>query len=367
MSRHALSRLAPLCLALSLAACSDTQAPQPGIRPAMVAQPQLAAEQVDSYPGEIRARLEPELAFRIGGKVTRRLVEVGQRVDKDAALAELDPQDVRLQLDASRAQLQSAESNLQLARAERDRYRTLQQRGMISKSLADNAENTYRAAEARLRQVRAELNVADNQAGYAVLKAPQSGVIVQRRAEVGQVVAAGQTVFVLAADGEREVAIDLPEQAIGNLAIGQEVAVELWSQPGQQLAGRVRELSPAADSRSRTYAARVALQQSEAQVELGQSARVFIARNGDVPLAVPLSALSAEQGQPYVWVVDPQTSTLKRTSVRVGAYGENSVPVLDGLKASDWVVVAGVQVLLDGQQVRPVDRQNRAVDLAAKE
>mgnify|MGYP002039843621 FL=1 len=104
MSRHALSRLAPLCLALSLAACSDTQAPQPGIRPAMVAQPQLAAEQVDSYPGEIRARLEPELAFRIGGKVTRRLVEVGQRVDKDAALAELDPQDVRLQLDASRAQ-----------------------------------------------------------------------------------------------------------------------------------------------------------------------------------------------------------------------------------------------------------------------
>ncbi|OLU24715.1 efflux RND transporter periplasmic adaptor subunit [Pseudomonas sp. PA27(2017)] len=364
---HALYRLAPLCLALSLVACSDAQAPQPGIRPAMVAQPQLSAEQVDSYPGEVRARLEPELAFRIAGKVTRRLVEVGQRVDKDAPLAELDPQDVRLQLDASRAQLQSAESNLQLARAERDRYRTLQQRGMISKSLADNAENTFRAAEARLRQVRAELNVADNQAGYAVLKTPQSGVIVQRRAEVGQVVAAGQTVFVLAADGEREVLIDLPEQVIRHLAIGQEVAVELWSQPGERLAGRVRELSPAADSRSRTYAARVALQASEAQVELGQSARVFIARNGDVPLAVPLSALSAEQGQPYVWVVDPQTSTLKRTAVRVGAYGEKSVPVLDGLKASDWVVVAGVQVLLDGQQVRPVDRQNRAVDLAAKE
>ena len=114
MSRHALSRLAPLCLALSLAACSDTQAPQPGIRPAMVAQPQLAAEQVDSYPGEIRARLEPELAFRIGGKVTRRLVEVGQRVDKDAALAELDPQDVRLQLEANRAQLAAAEANLAL-------------------------------------------------------------------------------------------------------------------------------------------------------------------------------------------------------------------------------------------------------------
>ncbi|MCW2294062.1 multidrug efflux system membrane fusion protein [Pseudomonas sp. BIGb0408] len=367
MFRHALSRVVPVCLVLSLVACSNAEAPQPGIRPAMVAQPQLATELVDSYPGEIRARLEPELAFRIGGKVTRRLVEVGQRVDKDAALAELDPQDVRLQLDASRAQLQSAESNLQLARAERDRYRTLQQRGMISKSQSDNAENTFRAAEARLRQVRAELNVADNQAGYAVLKTPQSGVILQRSAEVGQVVSAGQTVFVLAADGEREVLIDLPEQVIGSLSIGQEVAVELWSQPGERLAGRIRELSPAADPRSRTYAARIALQQRDAQVELGQSARVFIARNGDVPLAVPLSALTAEKDQPYVWVVDPQTSTLRRTAVRVGPYGEKLVPVLDGLKASDWVVVAGVQVLLDGQRIRPVDRDNRAVDLAAKE
>ncbi|SDH52402.1 membrane fusion protein, multidrug efflux system [Pseudomonas flavescens] len=360
-------RVVPACLFLFLVACSDEPAPPQGVRPAMVVQPQLAHDLVDSYPGEIRARLEPELAFRIGGKVTRRLVEVGQRVDKEATLAELDPQDVRLQRDASRAQLQAAQSALQLASVERDRYRTLQQRGMISKSQADSAENSFRAAEARLRQVRAELNVADNQAGYAVLKAPRSGVIVQRRAEVGQVVSAGQTVFVLAADGEREVAIDLPEQVIGSLGIGQEVAVELWSQPDERLAGRIRELSPAADPRSRTYAARIALQQRDAQVELGQSARVLIARNGDVPLAVPLSALTAEKGQPYVWVVDPHTSTLKRTAVRVGPYGEKLVPVLEGLQVSDWVVVAGVQVLLDGQQIRPVDRDNRAVDLAAKE
>lgn len=367
MFRHALSRLAPVCVVMSLVACSKAEAPQPGIRPAMVAQPQLAAELVATYPGEIRARLEPELAFRIGGKVTRRLVEVGQRVEQGTPLAELDPQDVRLQLDASRAQLQSAEANLKLARAERDRYRTLQQRGMVSQSQGDSAENTFRAAEARLRQVRAELNVADNQASYAVLKAPQTGVIVQRSAEVGQVVAAGQTVFVLAADGEREVLIDLPEQMIRTLRIGQDVAVELWSQPGERLAGRVRELSPAADPRSRTYAARIALQQHDAQVELGQSARVFIAHDGDVPLAVPLSALTAEKDQPYVWVVDPQTSKLKRTAVRIGPYGEKQVPVLEGLQASDWVVVAGVQVLQEGQQVRPVDRQNRPVELAAKE
>jgi multidrug efflux system membrane fusion protein len=82
---------------------------------------------------------------------------------------------------------------------------------------------------------------------------------------------------------------------------------------------------------------------------------------------VPLSALSAEKGQPYVWVVDPQTAKLKRTAVKVGPYGEKLVPVLEGLKTGDWVVVAGVQVLVEGQQIRPVDRQNRAVDLAGKE
>ena len=101
--------------------------------------------------------------------------------------------------------------------------------------------------------------------------------------------------------------------------------------------------------------------------ELGQSARVFIASNGEVPLAVPLSALSAEQDQAFVWVVDPKEHTVQRRPVRVGAYGDDRVPVLEGLAASDWVVAAGVQILREGQQVRPVDRDNRNVELAAKE
>ncbi len=101
--------------------------------------------------------------------------------------------------------------------------------------------------------------------------------------------------------------------------------------------------------------------------ELGQSARVFIASNGVVPLSVPLSALSAEQDQPFVWVVDPKEHKLQRRPVRIGAYGDERVPVLEGLNASDWIVAAGVQVLREGLRVRPVDRDNRNVELAAKE
>ncbi|WP_026145331.1 efflux RND transporter periplasmic adaptor subunit [Pseudomonas asplenii] len=366
MFRYVLPLALPASLAFFLVGCDHEETVQVTVRPAMVVQPQLSAQATDSYPGEVRARFEPELAFRIAGKVARRLVEEGQRVKANQPLAELDPQDVRLQLEATRAQVAAAEANLNLVRSERDRYKTLLERQMVSRSQYDNAENAYRAGEARLKQIRAEFDVSSNQAGYAVLRAPQDGVIARRQVEVGQVVAAGQTVFTLAADGEREVLISFPEQAFGRFRVGQDVAVELWSQPDQRFSGHIRELSPAADPKSRTFAARIAFSAGKVPAELGQSARVFVQAAGAVPLSIPLSALTAENGAAYVWRVQPD-NTLKRTPVRVGAFGEKSVPVLEGLSASDWVVAAGVHVLHEGEQVRPVDRSNRVVNLAAKE
>jgi multidrug efflux system membrane fusion protein len=151
----------------------------------MVVQPEPSTQSMESYPGEVRARYEPDLAFRIGGKVSRRLVDEGQRVKADQPLAELDPQDVRLQLEATRAQVAAAEANLNLVRAERDRYKTLMDRQMVSRSAYDNAENLYRSGEARLKQIKAEFNVSTNQASYAVLRAPQDGVVAKRSVEVG--------------------------------------------------------------------------------------------------------------------------------------------------------------------------------------
>lgn len=366
MSRHILSPIFAIGLVTLLTACGQEAAAPVTVRPALVVQPLPASRSVDSYPGEVRARLEPELAFRIAGKVSRRLVEEGQRVKANQPLAELDAQDVRLQREAMRAQVAAAEANLQLVRAERDRYKTLLGKQMVSQSQYDNAENLYRSGEARLKQQRAELTVADNQADYTVLRAPQEGVIARRSVEVGQVVAAGQTVFTLAADGEREVSISLPEQNFARFKIGQPVTVELWTERDRRLPGRIRELSPAADPRSRTFAARIAFEAGQVPVELGQSARVYVASEHAVALAVPLSAVSAEQGVSYVWRVEADR-TLKRVAVQLGPWGQESVPVLEGLRATDWVVAAGVHVLREGEQIRPVDRSNRTVDLAGKE
>lgn len=350
---------------LSLQGCSEPELEKKAAaRPALVAQPLSANATQDVFPGEIRARYEPELGFRIGGKISQRLVDVGDRVSEGTVLAKLDTNDVSLRLDAVRAQMASAQADHKLANSELERYRELMERNVISRSQFDSFESRFDASVAQLRQARANLNVARNQADYASLKTPRDGVIAQRLAEAGQVVAAGQAVFVLAVDGDREVRIDLPEQDVGHFKIGMPVGIELWSRPGQVFEGKIRELSPAADPRSRTFEARVAFENTSVGADLGQSARVFVsgAANADI-LSIPLSALTAEGDATYVWVVKPDTLTLHKTPVDVGPYQEEVVPVLRGLQAQDWVVSAGTHLLREGQTVIPVDRQNRQLDL----
>jgi len=351
--------LAASSLLGALAACSGTAAPEPPPRPAIMVQPQPARPELSAFAGEVRARQEPALAFRVGGKVARRLVEVGDRVEAGQALAELEPQDLGLQVDASRAQLEAARSEQELAKSEFARQQSLRERGLASGSAFDSAQARLQAAQARVEAARAQLEVSRNQAGYSVLRAPAPGVIAQRLAEAGQVVAAGQAVFLRAEQGEREVAIALPEQGVAAVRLGQPVQVQLWSQPDRPLPGRVREIAPAADPASRTYAARISLEAGETPVELGQSARVFFHDRAEPALQLPLAAVSAEGGQAFVLKLEEDGHTLRRVEVQLGAFGEAGVPVLAGVEAQDWVVAGGLHLLRDGQAVQPVDRDNR--------
>ena len=353
-----------LTLAVCLSACSPDRT-EPTVRPALVTQASAGAAAFDAFAGEVHAREEPSLAFRIGGKITRRLVDAGEQVRAGQPLAELDATDVRLQSDASAAQLASAQSDLVLARAELTRYKDLVDRQLVSRSLYDARLAALRAAEARVSQSRSQRAASGNQVGYAVLRAPAAGVIAQRLAEAGQVVAAGQAVFVLAVDGEREVLISVPEQAVSKFTLGRPVFVELWAAPGKRFPGTLREVSPAADPLTRTFAARAAFDSGATPVELGQSARVYATANGSNTLTLPLSALTQSAGRPAVWVVDPASSRVRLTPIRIGPYGEDGVPVLSGLRPDDWVVAAGAHLLLEGEKVAPIDRSNRRVSVGA--
>lgn len=320
-----------------------------------------------AFPGEIHAREESPLAFRVGGKLVRRVVDAGARVTQGQVLAELDPADQALQAQAAQAQLAAAEAERVRAKGDLDRYARLVDQQLVSRSAYDAQKAAYEAAAGQARAARAQADVTRNQAGYTELRAPRDGVIASRQAEAGQVVAAGQTVFVIAADGGREVAIDLPEDRIRQFKVGDAAQVELWNAPGRRLPGTIREIAPAADAQTRSFGARVALDESaRGEVELGQSARVYLPRStGDGDLRVPLSALQrGEDGMAAVWVVRGDKAL--RVPVTAGTFGSDSVPVSGGLKAGDWVVAAGGHLLREGEPVAPVDRDNRPVAAAAQ-
>ncbi|MGH8078222.1 MAG: efflux RND transporter periplasmic adaptor subunit, partial [Lysobacter sp.] len=278
-------------------------------------------------------------------------------------LAVLDAGDLQAQARAAQAQLSAAQAELGRARADQARYGKLAKDQLVSRSTIDAQNAAATAAQAQVNAARANLDVAGNQAAYTQLRAPSDGLIAARSAEAGQVVGAGQPVFVLATDGAREVAFAVPEGAIAALKPGQPVQVELWSQAGRRWPGRVREISPAADPASRTYAVRVSVEAPDDSLPLGQSARVYLPHNGNGGLSVPLSALQRSNTGAAVFVVDAKTSTLMLQPVEVGAYGTDHAPVKRGLDAQAWVVAAGGHLLRAGQKVAPVDRDNRPVAL----
>ncbi|MFC7302161.1 efflux RND transporter periplasmic adaptor subunit [Cognatiluteimonas weifangensis] len=355
-----------LLATLLLAACSRPAPPQPPLPPVLVVHPEPGAgAEVAAFAGEVRAREESALAFRVGGQLLRRYVEVGDAVRRGELLAELDPGDLRLQVQAAQAQQAAADAELARAGAERARFARLAREQLVSRSALDAQQAAYAAAAGQAKAARASLEVARNQAAYTQLRAPRDGAIATRQAEAGQVVAAGQPVFTLAGAAGREVAIALPEVGIREFRVGQPAQVELWNAPAQRLRGTLREIAPAADPQTRTYAARVALDDAAAAaVELGQSARVYLA-GGDgaqAALSVPLAAVQrGPGGTTAVWVVDPASHRLRLAPVQLGAFGEDRVPVLRGLHGSDWIVAAGGHLLREGQLVAPVDRANRPI------
>lgn len=356
-------------LTLALAGCGGQQAaPQPP-RSVLVAHPEAASAAgpgaTVAYAGDIRAREESTLSFRVPGRLARRLVDTGTVVHRGDLLAELDPDDLRLQNEAAQAQLAAAEAQLARARADHARFVALARDQLVSRSALDQQTEALRAAEGQARAARAQRDVSANQRGYTQLRAPSDGAIGQRMAEAGQVLGAGQPVFSFVAEGVREVAFAVPEARLADVHPGQPVRVQLWNGSGAPLAGTIRDIAPSADPLTRTYAARATLApEAQDAVAVGQSARVYIgaADAGAPALRVPLPAVQRDaRGRTVVWVADTKAGRVRPVPVTVGAYAADSVPVLSGLKPDDWVVIAGAHLLAPDQAVVAVDRGNRPV------
>jgi len=306
-----------------------------------------------TYSGEVLARYESRLGFQISGKVAVRRVEVGSHVRRGQALLELDPAQEALHVAAAAAEVDAARSRLAQNQVDLQRTEQLFARAFASQAEVDQQRLALAQSESQLASALAQQEIRRNQRGYAVLRADRDGVVTALSAEVGQVVAAGQAVATVAADGEREVRISIPESRVAELRRARALTVTLWAQPGRKYAGALRELSPDTDSVTRTYAARVTVKDADAALGLGMTASVFAPDvEGGSAIRLPLTAVYDKDGDPQVWIVDGETSQVAARKVRLGAVQNDSVLVQAGLAGGETVVTAGVNQLYPGQRVR---------------
>lgn len=335
---------------LLLAACSQPDTSPPPARPVRAVQ--VSANNDAARPlfaARIEARHETALAFEVGGRVTERLVDVGDTVAAGAVLARLDDTDLRLRERDLRARLAASKAERADAATALRRAAELRPKGFVSQADVDRASYRDQAAAAQVQALAAQLALAGRELAYAALTAPAAGIITARMVEAGQVVGAGQPAFSLAQTGPVEAVFDLPEPQ--RAALPATVTVTLWTQPDRPLTAKVREIAPQAAGDSRTYRVRATLPDTIGDsVPLGSSATASF----DTPvalLAVPMGALlKGDDGKVAVWVVDAaRTARLK--TVTPGPLQGNQATIAAGLAPGEWVITAGVHDLRDGQPV----------------
>jgi membrane fusion protein, multidrug efflux system len=304
-----------------------------------------------SYSGEVRGRYETQLAFQVTGKIVKRNIDLGSVVKPGDTLMEIDPKDIQQVVNVGSAQVYAAESQLNLAESNLNRYRQLYEQNAISRAQYEQYQNAYVAAAAGVRQASAQYVQGTNQLSYSTLYAESAGVVSSINVEVGQVIGAGQTVITLVRDGEREVEINIPENRIEEVRKAQQIRVTFWALSNVSIEGKLREISPMADKISRTYKVRVSLVNPPQDIKLGMTATVNMANsNNPKTVYIPLSAIYQTSDAPDVWVINNGVVNLK--PVKIGAFADGKVQVLDGLQEGEVIVTAGVHKLREGQKVR---------------
>ena len=363
VSFHAVQRpraglfLCTLALGAALAGCSRPEPPPEPVRAVKLLT--VGASEVQAqrlFAADVRARVESRLGFRVAGKLVQRPVELGQAVRAGQLLAQLDARDYRLAVQAAQAQVAAATTQRDLAQADYERFAQLKAQNFISGAELDRRRATAQAAQAQLTQALAQASSQGNQEHYTQLRADADGVVTAIEAEPGQVLEPGQTVLRLAQDGARDAVFAVPEDLVGQLRVGQEVAVRPWggaAEGAAKLRATVRDIAASADPVTRTFTVKAALSGSPLP-PLGATLTVYpsaFAPRGVQALRLPTSALWAQGQQTAVWVFDAASSTVRAQVIEVAQVDGNEVLVRAGLQAGAQVVATGVHVLAPGQKV----------------
>jgi membrane fusion protein, multidrug efflux system len=346
--------LRALALLMPLAACGPSEeGTAPQVRPVRVVSVQEATGgETASLTGTVQAENEVNLAFRIGGRLIERLVNVGDQVAAGQVVARLDPEDDENALRAARAELAATQGQLVEAENNYERQSTLLRDGWTTRVRYDEARQTLETVQSGVDAAQAQLNIANNRLSWAELHADTAGTITARGAEAGEVVQAGQMVYRVAREDGRDAVFDVPAQVMDRAPADPEIEVSLTLNRNVRAVGRVREVAPQADPVTGTFEVKVGLIRPPAEMRLGSTVTGQIELGAEPGIEIPASALTRADGQPAVWVVDDATETVNLRNIELVRHDPARVVVAQGLEEGDIVVTAGVQALRPGQQVR---------------
>jgi RND family efflux transporter MFP subunit len=344
--------LAAALIAATAAGCEKAAPPLSEARPVRTVTVEKGAQgEIVSLTGQVRAKDQAALAFRLDGRVIERPVHVGDRLVAGQVVARLDPQIQQNELRSAEANLASMEAVLTQARLTFSRQQELLKEGWTTRANFDEVQQKFLTAQAQVDSAEAQVRTAREQQSYTVLPADAAGAVTAVGAEPGEVVHAGQMILQLAREGGRDAIFDVPEQLIRNGPQDPTVEIALSDDPQVKATGRVREIAPQADTATRTFQVKVGIADPPAAMRLGATVVGRIRLSAPPGFEVPASSLTETDGRPAVWVVDPQSKTVSLRSVEVARYDQAAVVISKGLNTGEFVVTAGAQTLHPGQKV----------------
>jgi RND family efflux transporter MFP subunit len=354
-----LKKIGLLTMAVGIFSCSgEKKVQEEFIRPVEYTEVSYAnGAKERTFSGTARTEKIVNLSFRNTGILMELDIKLGQVVKKGQLLGKLDNVAARLNYERAISSLNSAESQMNTAKLSLDRFRVLYEKGSASLTDFESAKNAYKNAEQGYESAKRSVSIQQEQINYGYLYAPENGIITSVKAEVDENVSPGQTIAVLNAGTEMEIALGLPESIINKVNINMPVDITLSSIPDKTFRGKVTELSPAVDTNTATYPARVKLNEPTEDIKTGMAANVTfkLSENNEQrqALRIPAHAVGEDSDGRFVFLIaDEEGKTIvKKNPVNVRNLNSDGFEIVEGLKEGQKIATAGLQTLLDGQEV----------------
>lgn len=313
---------------------------------ARVAVEQLTMPLEYRLDGVVEARRQATLSAEVGGKIEVVYFDVDDEVRQGEVVLRIRDQEYRARVQQARAALDEARAGLQDARLEFRRSQDLRKQKLISEAVFDKAEAGLKSAEARQSAAEANLAQAEELLGHTVVKAPYSGVVVERHVEPGESVSPGQPIMTGYAVGELRVSVNVPQSLIDKLRTRREARVILL-ESGQSIDVGKITIHPFASPQNHSFPVRLDLTQPDLPLYPGMLVKVALGIGETDRLLVPQRALVSRAEVNAVYVIDAQDRISLR-QVRPGNRYDERVEILAGLEAGEIVALdpvrAGVEL-----------------------